>query len=104
MPPASGRISPERSLTIVDLPAPFSPSRAWTLPFGIVNETSSTATVAPKVLRRLTTDTAASPDASVIYAPYIPYGAGATSSDRFREAARPRLKARISVQAGRRAP
>ena len=43
----SGSASPESSLTIVDLPAPFSPSRAWTVPGAIANDASSTATVAP---------------------------------------------------------
>src|SRR6185437_3178795 len=63
---------PERSLTIVDLPAPFSPMSACTLPVAIAIETSATATVAPNVLRRLTTDTAVPPDASVMTAPCIP--------------------------------
>ena len=98
--PWSGSISPERSLTIVDLPAPFSPSSACTLPGAMVNETSSTATVAPNVLRRLTTDAAAPPDASVMRAP-SPGGAGSPAREfSRRRRSRPAL-ARISFQAGR---
>ena len=39
-PPSSGRSTPESRLISVDLPAPFSPSSAWTRPGGISIETS----------------------------------------------------------------
>ena len=45
--PLSGRISPLSSFTMVDLPAPFSPSSACTLPAGMARLTPSSATVAP---------------------------------------------------------
>ena len=45
--PALGSTSPDSSLTMVDLPAPFSPSSACTEPGRMSNDTSSTATVAP---------------------------------------------------------
>ena len=50
MVPRSGSMRPESSLTIVDLPAPFSPSRACATPCLIVKLTSSTASVAPNAL------------------------------------------------------
>src|SRR5262249_9533900 len=51
MVPWSGSIRPESSLTMVDLPAPFSPSRACAVPCSMVKLTSSTASVAPNDLR-----------------------------------------------------
>ena len=45
--PVFGATRPDSSLTIVDLPAPFSPSKACTLPAPIDTEMSSSATVAP---------------------------------------------------------
>ena len=50
--PASGGLSPLMILTRVDLPAPFSPSRAWTSPAGMASETSRKAIVAPNALLR----------------------------------------------------
>ncbi len=49
--PLSGTIRPDSSLTMVDLPAPFSPSSACTSPGATLNEASFSATVAPKALR-----------------------------------------------------
>ena len=37
-------------LTSVDLPAPFSPSSAWTVPASTLMDTSSSATSDPKIL------------------------------------------------------
>ena len=37
-------------LTSVDLPAPFSPSSAWTVPGSTLIDTSSSATSEPKIL------------------------------------------------------
>jgi hypothetical protein len=37
--PAVGRTSPAHTLTVVDLPAPFAPSRATTAPGGTVRST-----------------------------------------------------------------
>src|ERR1700733_9059332 len=45
--PRSGATSPLRILTMVDLPAPFSPISARTSPASIAKETSSRAVVAP---------------------------------------------------------
>ena len=39
--------------TVVVLPAPFGPSRPTSCPFSMANDTSSTATRLPNVLRRL---------------------------------------------------
>ena len=50
--PESGRTSPLRILTRVDLPAPFSPTIARTSPVAMASETSSSATVASKRLER----------------------------------------------------
>ena len=51
--PASGRTSPDAIPISVDLPAPFSPSSAWTSPAKAVNETSLTATTPPKRFQTL---------------------------------------------------
>src|SRR4051794_15786603 len=48
--PESGCTRPESSFTVVDLPAPFSPSSACTSPARTANEAPSSATVAPKAL------------------------------------------------------
>lgn len=45
--PELGRIRPESSLTVVDLPAPFSPSSAWTSPAATRIVAPPSATVAP---------------------------------------------------------
>ena len=45
--PESGRTRPESSFIVVDLPAPFSPSRAWTVPRSTEKLTSLFATVGP---------------------------------------------------------
>src|SRR5882724_149926 len=50
MAPASGWMRPLSSLTMVDLPAPFSPSRACTVPSATSMLTASTAIVAPNAL------------------------------------------------------
>ena len=57
--PESGRTSPLRILTRVDLPAPFSPTIARTSPVAMASETSSSATVASKRLERCSTTIAA---------------------------------------------
>src|SRR2546421_7852623 len=46
--PASGRVSPVRIDTSVDLPAPLRPTSACDSPGSTVNPTPSRATVAPK--------------------------------------------------------
>src|SRR6266545_6334855 len=48
--PASGRISPVRIETSVDLPAPLRPTRAWDSAGSTVRPTSRSATVAPNRL------------------------------------------------------
>src|SRR5438105_10551014 len=48
--PASGRTSPYTTFMSVDLPAPFSPSRAWTWPQSTTRSTPSLALSPPKVL------------------------------------------------------
>src|SRR5258706_262324 len=48
--PASGWWAPVMSLMSVDLPAPFSPSNAWTSPWRKSNETPLSARTAPKDL------------------------------------------------------
>src|SRR5436309_387484 len=48
--PSSGAVVPEATFINVDLPAPFSPSRAWTSPGRTSNETSLSATTASKCL------------------------------------------------------
>src|SRR5215472_13165291 len=48
--PSSGRWTPPISLPRVDLPAPFSPTRAWIVPASMLMDTSSTAWVVPKRL------------------------------------------------------
>src|SRR6478735_10802044 len=48
--PSSGAIVPEATYINVDLPAPFSPSRAWTSPERTSNETFLSATTASKCL------------------------------------------------------
>ena len=45
--PASGRSTPVRILTIVDLPAPFAPSRACASPGSTVRSTARSATTGP---------------------------------------------------------
>ena len=49
--PLSGWWTPARILTSVLLPAPFSPTSAWTSPARRSSETSSSAWVAPEALR-----------------------------------------------------
>src|SRR5580765_1121691 len=49
MTPASGGCTPARIFTSVDLPAPFSPRRAWTTPARSAIDTSSSARIAPKL-------------------------------------------------------
>jgi hypothetical protein len=55
--PASGRCSPKRMFMSVVLPAPFSPSSAWTSPLFTVRSTPSTATTPghPLVMPRSST-------------------------------------------------
>src|SRR5205823_8925726 len=48
--PASGRIAPLRTFISVDLPAPFSPTRAWTFPRASSRSTPRSACVGPKCL------------------------------------------------------
>ena len=48
--PASARRTPVRILTIVDLPAPLAPSRAWLSPGRTVRSTARRATTGPKAL------------------------------------------------------
>ena len=48
--PASGRIVPVATFMSVDLPAPFSPSRACTSPGSTSSETSVRAATPPKLL------------------------------------------------------
>ena len=48
--PLSGAIVPEATFISVDLPAPFSPSRAWTSPAATSRETSVSARTGPKRL------------------------------------------------------
>src|SRR5205823_14879264 len=48
--PASGRIAPLRTFISVDLPAPFSPTRAWTSPRHNSRSTPRSACVGPKCL------------------------------------------------------
>ena len=50
--PWSGAMTPAMILPRVDLPAPFSPTKAWTVPAAMVSDTSSRARVAPKDLPR----------------------------------------------------
>ena len=45
--PVSGRTAPVMILTSVDLPAPFSPSRAWTLPGRTAKSTPFSALTPP---------------------------------------------------------
>jgi hypothetical protein len=47
--PASGRIVPVATFISVDLPAPFSPSSAWTSPGRTSRETSVSAATPPKL-------------------------------------------------------
>ena len=44
--PSSGVVAPEATFINVDLPAPFSPSRACTSPGSTSNETSVSAAIA----------------------------------------------------------
>src|SRR5918911_93605 len=48
--PASGCSAPLRIFIRVDLPAPFSPTRAWTSPGATSRETPRSARVGPKLL------------------------------------------------------
>ena len=48
--PASARNTPVRILTIVDLPAPLAPRRAWLSPGRTLRSTARSATTAPKAL------------------------------------------------------
>src|SRR5580658_8055220 len=50
--PRSGRKRPASMPTVVDLPAPFGPSRPSTAPGAAVNDTSATAVVLPKRFSR----------------------------------------------------
>src|SRR5436190_23853799 len=52
--PRSGVVSPHKIETVVVFPAPLGPSNPSVLPFSRRSDTSSTATRAPKDLRRLT--------------------------------------------------
>src|SRR5690606_38087502 len=56
--PASGCSTPAMTFVRVDLPEPFSPTRAWTVPLRMVRSTSSSATTFPYVLRTPRTATA----------------------------------------------
>ncbi len=56
--PVDGGVSPQSTRSRVDLPAPFGPSNAVT-PGSMANETSDTATRAPKALDTLSTTTVA---------------------------------------------
>src|SRR5262249_18749711 len=56
--PASGRYSPARMLIRVDLPAPFSPRRAWTSPQRAEKSTCVLATTPGKALSMPTISTA----------------------------------------------
>src|SRR5919198_6243523 len=50
--PWAGLLAPERHATSVDLPAPFSPSRAVIRPAGTAKSTASSAVTPPKRLVR----------------------------------------------------
>src|SRR5690625_2722095 len=70
--PASGCSTPAMTFVRVDLPEPFSPTRAWTVPLRMVRSTSSSATTFPYVLRTPRTATAGGAPPSRSGAPVVP--------------------------------
>src|SRR6185503_12347761 len=56
--PPSGSTAPARIFMSVDLPAPFSPTTAWTMPGAMARSTPPRAWITPYALRRSTTSTA----------------------------------------------
>ena len=58
--PASGRWTPARILTSVDLPAPFSPTRPWTSPPWSSMSPSSSACTAPKLFSACSSESSGS--------------------------------------------
>src|SRR5213595_1174930 len=61
--PASGRWTPARILTSVDLPAPFSPTRPCTSPGKSAMSPSANARTAPKLFSACSSDSSGSDDA-----------------------------------------
>ena len=60
VPPGSGSCTPASTLINVDLPLPFSPSRAWTSPCATERSTPSSARVAPNCLEMFESSSAVS--------------------------------------------
>ena len=99
--PASGPCAPERTFISVLLPAPFSPTRAWTSPALTARSTPPSARVAPKRLctprmarRTDCSEAVALPGVSVIFDPHrgrVPRRSEGWSTDRRFGVARPPL-------------